>query len=100
MITKRIQILIKEKTEFGEFNDALYFSEEEFAKISEEDVQVKVDERVTNYVAQRQEIKDKPPKEPTEEEQIAYKESLLSEKERIESELQIVDSKLSVTKPK
>lgn len=94
MITKRIQILIQEKTDFGEFNDALYFTEEEYAKIEDKQIESLAQERVDSYVASRQEQKDKPPVEPTDEEKLAYKESLISEKARIETELLSVEAKI------
>lgn len=95
MITKRIQILIKEDTKFGKLNDALYFSEEEYAKLDEKDIQIAVDERVQNYEANQQAIKDTPPVEPTEAELIAIKESLALEKDRVVLAIQDIDSKLS-----
>lgn len=48
-----IQVLIKEQTEFGEYNDGIYFTPEEFEKIGLDEVAVIGKERVENYIAVR-----------------------------------------------
>jgi len=59
-ITKSVQIRFEEETEQGRFCDALYFTEEQYAKLSDKDIQVAIDERVANWVA----VVTAPPMEP------------------------------------
>ena len=46
----RIQVLISEKTAFGEFNDALYFSPEEYAALTEQQIAEAKKARVDAWV--------------------------------------------------
>jgi len=92
MTEKYIQIRIKEDTKHGQFRDALYFTEEEYDKLSEQDLQAKIDERVNNWVA----IMDKPyvPYVPTEEELLLVKEEKLRELQEVEKKLaEIIEEK-------
>jgi len=47
---KFIQIRFKEQTVVGEFNDCLYFTEEEFAKLKQADIDTLATTRVNNWV--------------------------------------------------
>ena|SRR3990167_3903778 len=47
----RIQFLIKEQTAHGEFNDALYYTPEEFAGKTEDDIHAERQQRVDAWVA-------------------------------------------------
>lgn len=90
MITKRIQILIQEK----DFNDALYFTQEEFDLLSEKDIETQAQERYNNWLTFQQTQKDTPPHVNTDEENIALKESLLEQKKYVENQILSVDAKL------
>lgn len=47
--TTMIQVRFSEQTEIGEFNDALYFTEEEFAGLKPEDIEIAAKSRVANW---------------------------------------------------
>jgi hypothetical protein len=82
----RIQVLIKEQTEVGEFQDALYFTEEEYASLSEKDIQKMIDTRIENWVNQ---VQNPPiPEEPT-------KEDLESQKIELQKHIDEVELKIS-----
>ena len=53
MQTKKIQILISEPVKIGdqtiEYNDALYYTEEQFTALKQEDIDIAVKERVENW---------------------------------------------------
>lgn len=58
----RIQYLVTKKTDIGEFNDAIYFTPDEWAALTKDEVQIKADARVDNWI---DEVKNpKPPEEP------------------------------------
>lgn len=56
----RIQYLVTKKTDIGEFRDAIYFSPDEFAAMTKDEVEAKADTRVNNWV---ESVKN-PPKPP------------------------------------
>lgn len=64
-INKFIQVRISENTEIGQFNDAIYYTEDEFNKLSEDDINVSIKERVDNWVAFVKEQSSKEPVPPT-----------------------------------
>jgi hypothetical protein len=74
-----IQVRISESTVLGQFNDSLYFTPNEFVKITDKDIQGKITERVDNWVNFINEQKNKPVVQPTEEELIRQKEDLESQ---------------------
>lgn len=45
-----VQVRFKEQTPYGEYCDALYFTQEEFDTLTEEDIQQRKDLRVQNYI--------------------------------------------------
>jgi hypothetical protein len=47
----RLQILIKQDTPLGQYNDALYYTPDEVAVIDEKAIQEAADKRVNNWVA-------------------------------------------------
>lgn len=47
----RIQVLFTEKTAHGDFTDALYFTEEEYASKTREEIDLQKAIRVKNYVS-------------------------------------------------
>ncbi len=46
----RIQVLIQEETPYGQFNDALYFTQEEFATKTNAEIESAIQERVDNFI--------------------------------------------------
>ena len=76
----RIQVLFKEKTECGEFNDALYYTEDEFKGVKQNDIDKAIKGRVDNWVKS---VKN-PAKyiEPTDEELIKMVLELEEDKQR------------------
>ncbi len=80
-----IQLRIKENTEFGEFNDAIYFTEEEYNNVKPETLDAMVKTRVDNWVNI---IKNPPPPvEPTIDELISVKQQLQMQQNEIESKI-------------
>ena len=47
----KIQVRFSEQTKYGTFTDALYFTQEEYAAISPEDINAQIQDRVANYIA-------------------------------------------------
>ena len=48
---KRIQIIFKADTEHGRFQDALWFTEAEYDKVTQEDIDVQKQERINKWIA-------------------------------------------------
>lgn len=46
----RVQVLIKEQTPYGEFNDALYFTSGEFETLDQKTLEQKKQERIDNWI--------------------------------------------------
>lgn len=63
----QIVIKFRQPTEHGEYSDALYFTREEYAKLSEADIEAMIATRVSNWIA----VITAPRAEPTEEEKTA-----------------------------
>ena len=79
MQTVMIQVRFKEKTEHGEFNDALYYTESEYASVTQKDIDKEKKKRVDAWVDI---VKNPPPYiEPTDEELIKMADDLESEKQ-------------------
>jgi len=84
-----IQIRFKEKTEVGEFNDALYFDLSTYGNMTQADVDALKQARVTNWVNS---VKNPPAYvEPT-------KTELLGQKAELETQLANVNTKLLTAK--
>ena len=78
MQTVMIQVRFKEKTEHGEFNDALYYTESEYASVTQKDIDKEKKKRVDAWVDI---VKNPPPYiEPTDEELIKMVMDLEKEK--------------------
>lgn len=70
----RVQYLISKDTEIGKFNDALYFTAQEFTLLPEPALQAMVDERANAWVASVKEASN-----PKEEVTEAVVEEVISE---------------------
>ncbi len=46
----KIQVLFTEKTEYGDFTDALYFTESEFLSMTREKIDALKQERLNNWI--------------------------------------------------
>lgn len=84
-----IQVRIKEQTELGEFNDALYFALTEFKNLNETDLQDAVKTRIDKWIAFVKEQKSLIPVEPTIEELEAKKLKLEIELDQIITKLRV-----------
>lgn len=84
----KIQVLISEQTELGVFNDAMYFSPDEYIALSDEKLESLKKQRVTNWVNSVKESSTMERPLPTEEELIAQKNELLSQVDEIESKIE------------
>lgn len=82
MYEKYIQIRIKDK----DFSDAIYFTESEFAKLKEKEIQKMVSDRKTAWENKVVEMSNY---EPTEED-------LIAERERLQEQMAEVDSVLAI----
>ncbi len=58
------QVRIQEDTELGQYNDALYYTPDEWLTVKQEDIDTAVKERVQNWVAFVKEQSSKPPVPP------------------------------------
>lgn len=88
----RIQVLINKDTEQGRFQDAVYFSKEEFDALSDSDIESIKEERASNWVASVQaasKIERVVSKEDLEAEKVALVEAL----SEVEAELAVVSKK-------
>jgi len=89
----RIQVLIKENTKYGEYNDALYFTQDEYYSLTEDDITKQIFQRVFNWADS---IENAPePVPPTKEELIAQQQSLLEQKAQIEAQVAELDSRIA-----
>ncbi len=80
-----VQYRIREMTSEGEFNDSLYFTKEEWAKLTQEELATMVKKRVDDWVN----IVKNPPKSvgPTQEELQAQKEELQKQLDEINAQI-------------
>ena len=67
----RIQIIFRTDTKYGTFQDALWFSKEDYEKATQEDIDVMKQERVDNWIK----VMTTSVSEPTKEEQLAQVQS-------------------------
>ena len=89
----KIQYRIKVQTEIGEFNDALYFTKEEWSKLTQEELAAMVKKRVDNWVNI---IKHPAPvAEPTKEELQAQAEQMQMQIEDMQRQLDDVNAKIN-----
>lgn len=86
MIEKKIVILIHENTKYGEFHDAIYFTEDEHAALSEKEIESLVAARVDTHI---QSIEIKAP--------VVFetKEVLEARKVELQSEISDIDARLT-----
>lgn len=87
-----IQVRFIEETEFGQYQDALYYSFDEWGKISDKDIEQAKIERINNWVDM---IKNPPPlPEPTKEELEISLINLESLSIEIENQKNIIQQKI------
>jgi hypothetical protein len=92
----KIQINISQKTEFGEFNDALYYTPDEWANLTQDDIDKATQTRVDNWVNL---IKNPPPPpEPTKEELEQRVADLENYKTSIDAQISATQDKISEAK--
>ena len=61
--TVMIQVRFKEQTEVGQYNDALYYTQAEYAAVKQKDIDAEKQRRITNWIDR---VKNAPlPIEPT-----------------------------------
>lgn len=84
-----IQYRIKEQTKHGEFNDAIYFTQEEFELLNQKDLESEVSTRINTWVNFVDEQSKMSSIEPT-------KEVLELMKSELQKKLDSVEEKLSV----
>lgn len=89
----KIQIVFTEETKNGTFQDALYFTQDEYAKLKQEDIDAMIKQRVDEHNA----MVDNPPPEPvlTEEQLIQQKQQLLDQAAQLEAQAASVDAKIT-----
>lgn len=75
MKTIFVQVKFSESTEYGDFNDALYYTQDEYKVLSENEINTKIAERKTTHVDKIRNTL--PPVELTREELQKLKEELL-----------------------
>jgi hypothetical protein len=92
----KIQIPIREDTEIGQFNDALYYTLDEIAAMKEADVAQVVSARVGNWVSFVKEQSSKVAPEPTKEDLEAEKVKLLEQKVRTDERLIAIDAAIAI----
>lgn len=89
----RIQVLIKEDTKFGEYNDSLYFSKDEYYSLTDDEITKQVFQRVFNWVDA---IENAPvPLPPTKEELIAQQNALVEQKVSIDEQIAELATQIS-----
>lgn len=76
----RIQVIFRKDTPHGTYQDALWFTKEEYDKVTQEEIDIKKQERIDNWLS----IISTPQPEPTKEEQLA----------RIQSELDSLNERI------
>jgi len=81
-----IQVRFKDKTSHGEYNDALYFTQEEHAKTEQKEIDKLKQERVDNWVYLLEH--PTPYVEPTEEELTKYKEELQRQIDEVTAQIE------------
>ena len=89
----RVQVLISELTPYGQFNDALYYTTEEFEALKDEDVEAAKQERIDAWVAGQEAQKDKVA--PTEEEPLAKKTALEDTVAEAQEEIAAIEAQLA-----
>jgi hypothetical protein len=94
----RVQVQFSEDTEVGKYNDALYFTQEEYEQLTQKQIDAIKKQRVDNWVN----IIKTPviQKEQTKEELQIQEQQLINQKASIESQLSEVSSKISAIQVK
>jgi hypothetical protein len=78
-----VRVLIQENTEHGQYNDALYYSEAEFASLTNEDIQAAIKTRVDNWVGFVKEQSSREPIPPTLEDMQQQADSIKEQLDRL-----------------
>jgi len=94
----RIQVLVDEQTKWGNYRDALYYTQEQYFSLSQEDI----DKEVFSRIARWGDSIDNPPiqLEPTEEELLAQKQIIQDQIDQLTAQKLSVDETLSQVKVK
>lgn len=90
-----VKIVVQAKIDKGDFSDAIYYTPEEFDKMSDEEVLAQAQERIDTEMARREERKNFVPPPLTEEELLQYKKDLQAQKILIDSEILKINSELN-----
>lgn len=86
----RVQVLVKESTEIGEFNDAIYFDKDTYDSMNDADIKNVIDDRVKNWVESV--------KKASAIDYIPTQEELETQKADLQSQIDAVDVQLSELK--
>lgn len=91
----KIQIRIKEKTEVGEFNDAIYYTATEWSQVKEKDIETEKQRRINNWINA---VKNPPEYiEPTKEELEKYKAELEAQEQELDSKIAEKEAKEAIS---
>lgn len=80
-----VQVRFSKETKFGTFQDALYFTEDEYAIKTQDEINTLKEERVANYIDKIENAP--PPVELTKEQLISFKEELLRQVAEVEEKI-------------
>lgn len=83
----QVVIRITQQTEVGEFNDSLYYTPDEWSKLTQAQLDEQITSRASNWVSKIQAKQSEPAEQITEAD-------LLSRKEQLEMEIEEINSKL------
>jgi len=84
----KIQYHIKVQTEIGEFNDSLYFTPEEWTKLTQEELAQKIKARVDNWVnSVKHPAAEKAPAKPSKEELQIQADQLKQQLDQINAQI-------------
>lgn len=84
----QVVVRINEQTEVGEFHDSLYYTPDEWSRLTQVQLDSQIATRVSNWVSKIQAKKSEPIREITEAD-------LISRKEQLEMEIEEINNKLS-----
>ena len=88
----KIQIRYWEDTQYGRFCDALYFTQDEYVKTEQKDIDAEKQRRLDNWIA----IVSKPPVEPTKEQLEADLVALQNELTMKQADIAEMQTKIAV----
>lgn len=82
----KIQYKLEKETELGLFTDYVYFTTEQWDKITPEELEKITNDRATNWVNTMVSLRDNPP--------VITEEELLREKEELLKQINVVEGRL------